>query len=324
MTRRNYLDDIIFEDCKNNYEKYMGKNVSYWQGLADKYQYESRDAIRGAWRREAKRRGYNKSSKIDNKTGGPKILIFDLENTPMEGYFWNLWPNNGISTDAITRDWHLLSYAAKWLFSEETFSEVLTPKEVEKRDDSRLAKSLWKLLDDCDIAVAFNGVSFDFKRCNTRFLKHGLTPPSYYVPVDPILTAKKTFDIASNKMDYISEFIDGDRKIHTEYSLWIRCLNGEESALEDMETYNKQDVTVLETIYLNFLPWMQGHPNMNVFYSDDVSRCPQCASTDIVFSGKTYPTLTNLYRSYRCSNCGYNGRERKGILSKEKSKTILR
>ena len=68
--------------------------------------------------------------------------------------------------------------------------------QIEKEDDSRLAKSIWGLLDDCDIAVAYNGVSFDFKRCNTRFLKHDLTPPSYYVPVDPIITAKKCFDIS--------------------------------------------------------------------------------------------------------------------------------
>ena len=89
----------------------------------------------------------------------------------MEGYFWSLWPNF-ISTDAVVRDWHLLSYSAKWLFSEDTISEVLTPKEIEKEDDSRLANSIWKLLDDADIAVAYNGISFDFKRCNTRFLKN--------------------------------------------------------------------------------------------------------------------------------------------------------
>ena len=125
-------------------------------------------------------------------------------------------------------------------------------------------------------------------------------------------------------MDYVSEFIEGDRKIHTDFILWVRCLNGDESALEEMENYNKQDIVVLETIYLNFLPWMQGHPNLNVFYTDDVSRCPQCASTKIEFTGKTYPTLTNLYNAYRCVDCGYRGRERKGILSREKLGTVVR
>jgi predicted RNA-binding Zn-ribbon protein involved in translation (DUF1610 family) len=317
------LEDYIYDDCVDKVERLSGKNISFWNELADKYHYENKEAIRSDFRREARRRGFKLTDSTREK-GGPKILIMDIENTPMEGYFWNLWPNNGISTDAVTRDWHLLSYSAKWLFGEETISEVLTPKEIEKEDDSRLANSLWKLLDEADIAVAYNGISFDFKRCNTRFLKHGLTPPSYYVPVDPIVTAKKVFDISSNKMDYVSEFIDGDRKIHTDYILWIRCLHGDEEALEEMESYNRQDIVVLETIYLNFLPWMQGHPNMNVFYTDNVSRCPQCGDTRLAWENKTYPTLTNLYNAYRCTNCGYRGRERKGILSKEKSRTVVR
>jgi hypothetical protein len=316
------LEDYIYNDCVDHVEKFSGKNITFWPQLADKYHYENKEAIRSEYRREARKRGF-KLFDAKRQAGGPKILIFDLENTPMEGYFWNLWPNM-ISTDAVTRDWHLLSYSAKWLFEEEIISEVLTPKEVKNEDDRRLAQSIWALLDEADIAVAYNGIAFDFKRCNTRFLKNQMLPPSYFVPVDPILTAKKKFDISSNKMDYVSEFIDGDRKLHTNFSLWARCLDGEEDALDEMEIYNRQDVIVLETIYLNFLPWMENHPNMNVFYTDNVSRCPQCASTKLDFSGKVYPTLTNLYPAYRCLDCGYRGRERKGILSKEKSKSVVR
>lgn len=317
------MEDYIYDDCVDKVENLSGKNISFWNNLAVKYNYENKEAIRSDFRREARRRHFN-LEKVKRAKGGPKILIFDLENTPMEGYFWNLWPNNGISTDAITRDWHLLSYSAKWLFDENMISEVLTPREIETEDDSRLANSVWKLLDEADIAVAYNGISFDFKRCNTRFLKNGLLPPSYYAPVDPIITAKKKFDISSNKMDYISEFLDGDRKIHTDYSLWVRCLAGDEEALEEMEAYNRQDVIVLETVYLNFLPWMEGHPNLNLFYQDSVSRCPQCGNTGLNFNQKPYATLTALYSAYCCTECGYRGRGRKSILSKEKSASVVR
>ena len=316
------MENNIYDDCVDKVERYSGRNISFWPDLANKYHYENKETIRSDFRREARKRGF-KLSDARREEGAPKILFVDIENTPMVGYFWNLWQQN-LSTDNVIRDWHLLSYSAKWLFDEEIKSEVLTPKEIEKSDDFRLVTSLWNLLDESNIAVAFNGISFDFKRCNTRFLKHGLRPPSYYVPVDPIITAKKKFDISSNKMDYISEFIDGDRKIHTNFSLWVRCMNGEEDALEEMENYNKQDIVVLETIYLNLLPWMEGHPNLNVFYRDNVSRCPQCASENISFSGKTYPTLTNLYDAYRCTDCGYAGRSRKGIFSKEKRVSIVR
>jgi predicted RNA-binding Zn-ribbon protein involved in translation (DUF1610 family) len=316
------LENYVFDDCVDKVERFSGKDIPFWNDLANKYHYENKEAIRSDFRREAKRRHYSLTD-ARRESGAPKILILDLENTPMVGYFWSLWQQN-LSTDNIIKDWNLLSYSAKWLFDEEVISEVLTPKEVEKQDDSRLTNSLWNLLDTANIAVAYNGISFDFKRCNTRFLKHGLKPPSYYVPVDPIVTAKKKFDISSNKMDYISEFIDGDRKIHTNFNLWVRCMNGEQDALDEMESYNKQDVIVLETIYLNFLPWMEGHPNFNVFYTDNISRCPQCGNENLTYSGKTYPTLTNLYEAYRCDTCGYSGRNHKGILSKDKRLSIVR
>jgi hypothetical protein len=317
------LRDDIYNDVQKHVEELSGKNIPFWGQLSDKYQYENKEAIRSDYRREAKKRGYS-LLKARQRQGSPKILIFDLENTPMEGYFWGLWQQN-ISIDAIVKDWHLLSYAAKWIFDDDVISEVLTPKEVEKEDDSRLAKSLWKLLDEADIAVAYNGLSFDFKRANTRFLKNGLTPPSYYVPVDPIVVARKKFDLASNKMDFLSEFIDGERKIHTNFSLWVRCMNGDIEALEEMEMYNRQDTIVLETLYLNLLPWMEGnHPNLNVFYDDDVSRCPMCSSINIEYNGKTYPTLTNLYETFVCEDCGYRGRSRKGLLDKQKRASVVR
>jgi len=318
------LDDIIFEECTKNYEKYIGKNVSYWQGLADKYQYESKDAIRGAWRREAKKRGYNRSSGgIEKKLGGPKILIFDIETTPLVAYTFSLWPER-ISTDQVIRDWHILSYSAKWLFQDEVMSEVLTPKEIEKADDKRLTKSLWELFDESDVIVGYNGLNFDVKRCNTRFLINGFLPPSHYSVVDPIVTAKKVFDFSSNKMDYLSEMLNLDRKIHTDFSLWSRCMDGQEDALEEIRTYNQQDTKVLESLYLEILPWINIHPNWNLFYEDEVERCPHCGSVNIKKNTGTYKTMVNSYPEFTCGDCGYRGREKKSIVSKEKSKTILR
>lgn len=316
------MNDEIFEDCKNNYEKNIGKNVSYWGGLADKYNYESKDAIRGAWRREAEKRGYKRDSAF-RSLGGPKILIYDIETSPLVCYSFSLYPER-ISTDQIIKDWHMISYSAKWLFDEEILSEVLTPKEMKNADDKRLAKSLWKLFDEADIIIGYNGLRFDLPRCNSRFLIHGLLPPSHFIFIDPIVTAKKTFGFSSNKMDYLLELLELDRKIHTDFTLWSRCMDGELEALEEMRTYNVKDSRVLESLYLELLPWIQSHPNMNLYYEDDVSRCPNCGSENLKKNTGTYKTLTNIYPAFLCNDCGYRGRERKGILSKEKSKTVVR
>jgi len=316
------MREDIYRDVQENVEKLSGKNVPFWDKLAEKWGFSNKETIRSQYRNEAKRRGY--SLYKARQKNGPKILIFDLETSPLSGYFWGLWQQN-IPIGAILKDWHLISYSAKWLFNEEVMSEVMTSREMLNGNDFRLTKSMWKLLDEADIAVAYNGLSFDMKRINTCFLKHDFSPPSPYVSVDPIVVAKKKFDFSSNKMDYISEFLDGDRKLHTDFSLWARCMEGDEEALAQMDLYCRKDISVLEAIYLNFLPWMDNnHPNMNVFYDDNVSRCPMCSSINIEYTGKSYKTTTNSYPSFVCKDCGYHGRSRVGSLSREKRKTIVR
>jgi hypothetical protein len=315
------LKNEIYEECLNHIGK--GSAFPFWKMLADKFGYPSKEAIRSSFNNERKRRG-NSNIPIDRlRKDAPKILIFDVETTPILGYVWSLWQDN-MPIPAVVRDWHLLSYSGKWLFEDEVVSSVLTPKEIKNEDDKRISQEIWKLLDEADIAVAYNGVRFDVKRCNTRFLKHGFPPPSYFITVDPIITAKKRFSISSNKMDYVSEFLGGERKLSTNFDLWAKCMEGNSDALKEMESYNRQDVTILESLYLDFLPWDTSHPNLNVFYSDNITRCPKCGSENIHTTGKTYPTLTNQYPLYRCDDCKGESRGRKGLLEKEKSKTVIR
>lgn len=316
------MKDYIFDDCIESVEKLSGKNIPFWSDLAEKYNYESKETIRSDYRREAKRRGY-KLSEARQKSGGPKILIMDIETTPLLCYTFSLYPER-ISTDQIVKDWCILSYSAKWLFQEEVMSEVLTSKEIKDGNDKRLTTSLWNLFDESDVIVSYNGINFDTKRCNSRFIVHGFMPPSPYIAVDPIVTAKKIFGFTSNKMDFLLETLELDRKIHTDFSLWARCMDGDKEALEEIKNYNVVDSVVLESLYLEILPWIQGHPNWNLYSTEEVSVCPNCGSDELNKNIKSYKTSTNIYPAYRCESCGYVGRERKGILSKEKSKTVVR
>jgi hypothetical protein len=50
---------------------------------------------------------------IDAKT---KILIFDIETSPIEVYAWSLW-DKFTSIDQIIEDWSVLTISAKWLGS---------------------------------------------------------------------------------------------------------------------------------------------------------------------------------------------------------------
>lgn len=249
-----------------------------------------------------------------------KILTLDIETAPLKSYVWGIWNVNlGHSLNMLESDWFMLTWSAKWLFDDKILSDKLTPEEVLAEDDKRISKSLWDLLEEADVLVIHNGLKFDVKRMNTRFLKNGLTPPMPYMVIDTLVHARKRFSITSNKLNYIGKFLGLGEKLDTGgFDLWKRCMEGDGTALQEMETYNIQDVRLLEDVYLRMLPYIKPHPNTALFVAEDVHSCPSCGSKDLKWEG-TYTTYANQYDACRCGNCGSIGRSR---TAKPKGKNI--
>ena len=249
-----------------------------------------------------------------------RVLILDIETAPLRSYTWGLWKQN-ISVSQIIYDWFMLTWSAKWLFENKVFSDRLTSKEALAQDDKRISKTIWELLDEADIVIAHNANQFDIKRLNTRFLINGLDSPMPYQTIDTLEHAKKRFKISSNRLDYINKILGLGRKIDTGgFELWDNCVQGDTKALKKMETYNKEDVKILEETYLRIRSWIKPHPNIGLFVVDDIEACPSCGGDSITFSNKPYATTANLYDLFRCDDCGSVGRSKKAI-SNNKSTT---
>ena len=75
----------------------------------------------------------------------PKILIFDIETSPMRAYVWNRWHTN-IYLEQTISEWFCIAWSAKWLYSNEVIGEVVTSIEALKEDDSRIMKKLYELI----------------------------------------------------------------------------------------------------------------------------------------------------------------------------------
>src|SRR5680860_822171 len=90
----------------------------------------------------------------------PRILLFDIETLPMWIRVWGLYKQRP-NIKQIVKDWIVLSWSAKWLDGTEMMSDILTPKEIKDRDDSRICKSIWKLIDEASIIIAHNCNRFD-------------------------------------------------------------------------------------------------------------------------------------------------------------------
>jgi DNA polymerase elongation subunit (family B) len=131
-----------------------------------------------------------------------KILFIDIENTPSLGYVWGKWDQNVID---FTADWHLLSFSWQWAATKTVHVLGLVDFPAHYRanpeNDYHLVEKLWHLLDEADIVIGHNVDRFDIRKINTRFLAHGMPPPSPYRTVDTLKIAKKYFRFDSNKLD---------------------------------------------------------------------------------------------------------------------------
>jgi predicted RNA-binding Zn-ribbon protein involved in translation (DUF1610 family) len=253
-----------------------------------------------------------------------KVLIIDIETAPLLSYTWGIWQQN-VGLNQIQSDWFMLTWAAKWLFEDKVYSGKLTAKEAKAQDDSRITRGIWELVNQADIVIAHNADKFDVPKLNSRFIINGLHPPLPYQVIDTLKHIRRQFGFTSNKLEYVQKLLNLKRKTDTGgMGLWIRCMQGEEAALTEMETYNVNDVRILEETYLHIRAWIKPHPNMGLFILDETqSRCPACGSADLKAEGKTYQTSVNAFEMYRCGNCGSSGRKRVTTLHTKQRRHLI-
>lgn len=258
----------------------------------------------------------------ERKNDLPKILLFDLESSPMISYHFQMWKVN-IGLSQVIEKPHLLTWAAKWFHEDTIMTDRLTVKEALANDDERITHSLWKIMDEADIIIGHYSSKFDEPLANTRFAVHGLAPLSPHTTIDTKMVASKYFKIYSNKLDAVAELFGLEQKIHTDFTLWRGCMEGDESSLSDMLTYNVQDVVVLEHVYTKLIPFIKNHPNMALYSNTEESQCTRCGSTELVELTKKYKTTVSVFKTYRCLNCGSISRGRKTIVKKSKRINLL-
>jgi len=307
------LQEVLRRFHEKPYTLRMGaKNLARWWNIDE-------DVIRQA-KKEYRKLYCNFLSAPSGKDvthKPPKILLLDIETAPLKAYVWRLWKEN-IYPNQILADWFIISWAAKWLLEDEIVSQCLSSKEILNEDDERIVTTLWHLINKADIVVAHNGSVFDLPKIKLRFLVYGLPPTSFYQLIDTKKIVKSEFGFTSNSLDHIARTLGLEGKISVDFSLWSRCMEGDAEALKLMEEYNRNDVRLLEDVYLVIRPYIKGHPNYNLYVDADKPVCPHCGGSNLVFNGYYYFTPTGKYRNYRCLSCGALARERKTVLENRK------
>jgi hypothetical protein len=256
-------------------------------------------------------------------TAKPKVLVFDIETSPLSVLAWGIW-DQIIPLSRIQEDWTVLAWAAKWLGDDPSKTVYMdTFDQRNQRDDKKILKVIWKMLDEADFVLGHNSDSFDVKKLNARFIQHGMQPPSSYRRLDTKKLAKKHFAFTSNKLEYITD------KLCTKYkklkhgkfpgnSLWDEFMKRNKEAQIEMEEYNKYDVLSLEEAFFKILPWESANL-FELYYESDIPVCT-CGSIDFKKNGFYY-TGTSKYQKHVCKSCGSEMRDKKAIVTADKRTT---
>ncbi len=233
-----------------------------------------------------------------------KILLLDIETSLHKVFTFTLFKAY-IPPKQIIEPTKVLCWAAKWLGE----------KKIHFRDcrDKDFIDKIYSLVNEADGIIHYNGKSFDMKHLNREFLLNNLPPPSPYTNIDLLTTMRQNFKMASNKLEWVALELGYEGKVqHRGVQLWIDCQEHDDpKAWKEMKRYNVRDVTEMEPIYHDLLPWIKGHPNWG-HYIDEELICRNCGSDKVKRDGWERNTVVP-YQRYRCTNCRTPLRGRKKV-----------
>lgn len=254
-----------------------------------------------------------------------KILLIDIETSPLISYTWGLYDQN-IGLNQIKTEWFILSFAAKWLEHPEKKNKIIYLDQRNNKNihnDKNILKAMWELLDDADIIITHNGKSFDVKKINAKLLEEGFEPYSDFRHIDTYQLSKKLFAVTSHKLEYLAKFLKCKEKKLTKrkfngFELWKECLAGNKQAWEEMKKYNIQDILTLQDVYEKLKPW-DNSINFSVF--NEGEHVCSCGSKELRNKGLVY-TNTGIHKRYKCKSCGKSFKAKVNELTPEQKQNL--
>lgn len=183
---------------------------------------------------------------IEEKNRPKRRLFFDLEVSANIVFSWRIGRDIDLSPDNIIQERAIICACYKWEGEDKVYS-----LKWDKGCDKDLLLKFSKIMDSADEVIGQNSDRFDIKWLRTRCIYHGIAVSPKFNSIDTLKMARAGFNFNSNKLDYMGQFLSLGQKIKTEYDLWkdIMLYNSKE-AMNKMVDYCKQDVNLLEQVYV--------------------------------------------------------------------------
>lgn len=226
-----------------------------------------------------------------------KRLYFDIETAPNIGLFWRAGFKQTISYESIIQERSIICICYKWAGEKKVYSLVWD----KNQNDKQMLQEFIKVMNEADEIVGHNSDKYDEPWVRTRCLYHGIPVFPNYTTLDTLKKARAKFAFQSNTLNYIAQFLGVGAKKHTSFDLWKKIiLNKDPKALDYMVKYCKQDVVILEKVYLKLANYITN----KVHHGEEKCDCPECGSKKMKFS-RNRISATGLKRvQLQCQNCG--------------------
>lgn len=243
-----------------------------------------------------------------------KILCFDLETRPTTAYVWSAWKQNVAPTQVVEHG-RVICWAAKWVGNNSVYFGAEWQPTI---NGMHYIERLHAMLMEADAILTYNGDKFDVPVLNTELMKLDLAPPPPNKSIDMYKVVKRNFRLFHGRMDSVAQMLGLAGKTETGgMQLWIDVMEGKPEAQALMEKYNRQDIKVLEDIYLQLKGWVKNHPTK----INNVKDCPTCGSVHLQKRG-THRTKVSVFQRYQCQGCGSWSRQRLADKYAEKPEVV--
>lgn len=225
----------------------------------------------------------------------PKILVLDIETAPITAYVWKTYNVSFIGPEQIIEPGRTICWAAKWVGKAGLYF-------MSEWDDGteEMLYGMHELLEEADAVVTYNGDRFDLPKLNGEFLLAGITPPPPPTSIDVLKTVRK-MGFSMNKLAHVGPLMDVGAKLeHEGFSLWAKVLDDDPKAQRKMQTYNEQDVVLLEKVYKKLRPFIRNHPHLG---DTETAACGACGSGHLQRRGHRRTKAFSIVR-LQCQTCG--------------------
>lgn len=241
-----------------------------------------------------------------------KYLVYDIENTPSIGAYYNRYHVGNIVW-RLHNDF-LLSWSYSYLGEDKVYHKSIHDYMEWKKAhcnkcgtlvnpylaEELLTRDIHKVLREAEVLIGQNSEAFDIKKLNARFIKYGLDPlPNDIASFDTKKEYKKIAKTDSHSLDDLGDELSLGKKLETRKNIQRACMENQKGAWEELKQYNNQDIVVTKKLYLKIRGFKKtGGANYNIL-KGTVFNCTMCGSMHTVKEG-----IRGGYQRWSCNNCG--------------------